>query len=96
MTGAARLYSVDKPETLVLRALDNLTIAFHRPSGATHLLDSPLPEILAVLGDEPSSAGTILARLARDYVLEDGENLLDGVTDHLNVLTALGLVRVSP
>ena len=96
MTDSSRLYSVDRPEALELRPLDGLTLAFHRPSGATHLLDSPLPEILAVLSTGPCSAEAVLEQLARDYILEEEQgSLLDGVADYLNTLASLGIVRIT-
>lgn len=78
---------------MILRPLDGLTLIFHRPSGITHIVDSPVPEILAVLGDEPRSAAEILDALGEYYDLEDGEDALAGLIGHLDALCDLGLAR---
>ncbi|MGE4430147.1 MAG: HPr-rel-A system PqqD family peptide chaperone [Sphingobium sp.] len=98
MTGAGPLYHRDmyhrdRPDALLLRPLDGLTLIFHRPSGMSHIVDSPVPEILAVLGEEPKSAAEILAALGEHYDLEDGEDAMAGLIGHLDALCGLGLVR---
>jgi PqqD family protein of HPr-rel-A system len=71
--------------------LDSLTALFDRASGQTHLLPSPLPEILAALDDGPADVATLRARLAAtfDLAAEDAEASL---TARLLELSALGLV----
>jgi PqqD family protein of HPr-rel-A system len=49
-------------------------LAYHRPSGLTHMLASPLPEIWGALDAEPVSAETLLERLSAHYDL--GKNAL--------------------
>ncbi len=93
MSGDERHYSGDDPHELLLRPLDGLTLVYHRPSGATHIVDSPVPEILAILGPQPQSPADLLARLAGEYDLGDRDEALAGLEGHLGSLCALGLAR---
>lgn len=92
MAGEDHVYLGD-PDSLLVRTLDGLTLVYHRPSGITHIVDSPVPEILASAGFEPQSAADLLERLAGDYDLGDRAEALAGLTGHLETLRALGLVR---
>jgi len=65
-------YRAPPPEALLTVALDAFVAVFHRPSGATHLLTSPAPEILALLGDEPMAAGALLEALRARFDVPDG------------------------
>jgi PqqD family protein of HPr-rel-A system len=76
--------------TLRLVPLDTMTIAYHRPSGITHVLASPAPELLAALA-EPADLATLLARLQDDYDLPDAD--LAALAERLAELEAAGLVR---
>lgn len=93
MTVAERHYFRDAPDEILVRSLEGLTLIYHRPSGVTHIVDSPVPEILAQLDGQSRSAPMILAQLVRDYELEDGEEALDPLVSHLEALCELGLVR---
>jgi PqqD family protein of HPr-rel-A system len=57
------------PGSLLVRALDDLTAVYHRPSGATHLLASPAPEILAALDGVAMTADALMLVLAVRYDL---------------------------
>ncbi len=70
--------------------LDGLTALYHRPSGQTHLLAEPVPQILAALGSEALTAPALLARLAKDHALEGDAEALEA---RLHELAAAGLVR---
>ena len=85
----AVVYRAAPPEMLVCVTLDVLTAIFHRPSGTTHLVIAPAPEILAALGDAPLSADALLVRLAADYDL--GE--VDALSERLDELIEAGLVE---
>ena len=63
-------YRAPTPDTLIATDLDPFTALFHRPSGITHLLASPAPEILAALA-EPRTLDALLDVLAHDYDLAD-------------------------
>jgi PqqD family protein of HPr-rel-A system len=71
--------------------LDSLTALYHRASGQTHLLASPLPEILAALEEGPADVATVRARLAAQFDL-DGEDADAALNARLTELAALGLV----
>ncbi len=43
---------------------EGLTILYHRPSGVTHVVSPPVPELLGVLEEGPADAAGIVARLS--------------------------------
>jgi PqqD family protein of HPr-rel-A system len=71
--------------------LDSLTAVFDRASGQTHLLASPLPEILAALDDGAADVATLRTRLSASFDLA-AENAEAALTARLKELAALGLV----
>jgi PqqD family protein of HPr-rel-A system len=70
--------------------LDVLTAIYHRPSGQTHLVEAPVPELIEALGDEALGPAALLSRLERDYALVDPD--VAALTDRLEELVAVGLV----
>jgi len=86
------LYYRDSPDVVIEHDLDGLRLVFHRPSGITHIIASPLPEIFALLSEEACSVQDIWQHLSREYDLE-GES--EGLAQHLDELAALGLARVT-
>ncbi|MGF1954260.1 HPr-rel-A system PqqD family peptide chaperone, partial [Lactococcus lactis] len=54
-------------------AMDGLALIYHRASGITHVVASPVPELLSALGDEGLTTEELMAALARDYDLADGD-----------------------
>jgi PqqD family protein of HPr-rel-A system len=75
---AARIYAADPPAARVSVPLDALVAVYHRPSGVTHLLAAPSPELLDALADGPADAATLRDRLAMLYDLEgDGSAMID-------------------
>ncbi len=85
------VYSRVSDAHLLRHELDGLALVFHRPSGLTHMLASPLPEIVAALAEAPVSAEVLLERLSAHYEL--GADALAELIAHLEELAALGLVR---
>lgn len=73
--------------------LDALTAVYDRASGQTHLLSQPLPEILAVLLDGAKNAQAIADRLSATFDIAGGGDLAARITECLNELAALGLVK---
>ena len=71
--------------------LDDLVAVYHRASGQTHLVVSPVPELLEALAGEWLSAGDLLARLAADYDLADADPA--ALTERLDELVETGLVE---
>lgn len=85
------VYAADPPDRRSAVVLESLVAVFHAPSGATHLLAPPAPEILAVLAAGPADADTILARLAEVHELS-GEDARAAIVARLDELEASGLV----
>ncbi|SEN35957.1 PqqD family protein, HPr-rel-A system [Sphingomonas gellani] len=79
-------------DALLQASLDPFTAVFHRPSGQTHLLVSPAPEMLAALADGPLSLSDLHDALAAAFQLEDAE----GLADRMAELVAAGLVTAEP
>ncbi|HET8612009.1 MAG TPA: HPr-rel-A system PqqD family peptide chaperone [Sphingomonas sp.] len=82
-------YAADTPESRIAAPLDELTAIFHRPSGATHLLASPAPELLEALAEGPADAAELLARLSGRYEMPDATP--EGLAARLDELVATGL-----
>lgn len=76
---------------LIVEPLDIFTAVFHRPSGTTHLLNEPAPQILEMLADAPLDAAALLDRLSRQYELDEAEGA-DMLYARLDELEAAGLV----
>jgi PqqD family protein of HPr-rel-A system len=89
--GAAR-YVADPVEDVRAVALDGLSALFHAPSGTTHIVASPAPEILAALRQGPADIAELLARLAAAFDVAD-DAAPRAVTARLDELEAAGLVR---
>ncbi|HEY0269729.1 MAG TPA: HPr-rel-A system PqqD family peptide chaperone [Sphingomonas sp.] len=83
------IYAADPPGARIVRPLDALTAIFHRPSGATHLLAAPAPELLDALGHGPADAATLLGRLAERFDLPDGA--VGTIAARMEELVAVGL-----
>ena len=84
-------YRAATPATLRIVPLDALTLVYHRPSGITHIVDAPVPEILETLDAEPLSAADLLALLGERFDLVDADPLALAV--RLDELAAVGLVE---
>ena len=90
MAGPRRL--ADPPEASRRVELDGLTAWYHRPSGLTHILAPPAPQILDALAGKAADAGEIVAHIARDFELE-AEDAEGAIAARLAELEAAGLVR---
>ena len=84
-------YRAPADAALLTAELDAFTAVFHRPSGITHLLVSPAPEILAALADAPLDLDTLLAQLGARFDLADASR--DALVARLDELVAAGLVE---
>lgn len=73
-----------------------MTLVYHRRSGVTHMVAEPVPEILAVMGDDRLGAQDIVKRLGERFELQDSDDALASVTARLEELAALGLVHRVP
>jgi len=86
-------YRAEPAHAYVLRVLEDLTLIFHRPSGLTHIVVEPVPQILAVMADDALTVDEVLGRLAADFDLSDDASARDAIVARLGELAALGLVR---
>lgn len=87
-------YRRDESDEVASCTLDDLVLLYHRRSGQTHMVISPVPEILAQMGDGALlSAGDVHDRLAREFDLGPREEAVAEIDAHLGTLVALGLVR---
>ena len=89
---AAPRYIAEPADKLALARLDGLCALFHGPSGATHIVAPPAPEILAALREGPADAATLLDRLAARFEFADA-GAADAISARLAELEAAGLVR---
>ena len=87
MAGPA--YIADPESAVTAVALDGLTVLFHEPSGTTHIVASPAPEILDALQQGPADASELLRRLRARFEFEGDE----AIHARLAELEAAGLVR---
>jgi len=86
------IYRADPPSARRVVAIEGLALAYHRPSGLTHILAPPAPELLDVLGEGEADAGMLLERLARDHEVEADEDARAEVEARLAELETAGLV----
>jgi PqqD family protein of HPr-rel-A system len=85
-------FFADPPEAGRAVPLDGLVAFYHRPSGLTHILAPPAPQILAALAGKPGDAAEIVARIAAEFEL-DAEDAEAAIGARLAELEAAGLVR---
>lgn len=87
---AATRYRAPPVDALLIRELDGLFVLYHRPSGTTHLLASPAPELLELLAGQALTRDEVLAALVARYDVRDAaSDLLDA---RLAELMAVGLM----
>lgn len=86
-------YHAPPAEALLSVDLDAFVAVFHRPSGITHLLASPAPEILAALAETPLDRDALLARLGTQFALVDAAP--EALAARLDELVAAGLVEAA-
>jgi PqqD family protein of HPr-rel-A system len=85
-------YIADSPELSRRLGLDGLTLLYHRPSGMTHILAPPAPQILSALAAGPADAAVLLERMAGEFEVE-AEDSAAALEARLAELEAAGLVR---
>jgi len=83
-------YRAPPADALLVEPLDALTAIYHRPSGTTHLLAEPAPQILAALAAAPLDPAALAAALADAYEVEGGG---DALAERLGELVEAGLVE---
>lgn len=91
---AERRYRRDADDAVVVRPLDDISLLYHRPSGQTHMMVSPVPEIWAALdADAAMDVAALHDRLAQSFELGEADAAHAAIARHLEELAALGLVR---
>ncbi|UKK84611.1 HPr-rel-A system PqqD family peptide chaperone [Sphingopyxis sp. BSN-002] len=85
-------YRAAPADALRIEALGELTAIFDRRSMQTHLVISPMPEILASMDDGIHTAATIAGRLAADFDLDAEGDAGLVIAERLAELAAMGLV----
>jgi PqqD family protein of HPr-rel-A system len=90
------IYRADPPEARLFVALDALDLIYHRPSGMTHIVAEPMPQLLAALAEGPADAAELVRRLSETHDLSgpdlsEGE-IEDAIAARLEELEAIGLV----
>jgi PqqD family protein of HPr-rel-A system len=85
-------YKAEPADQLLVEPLDAMTLMYQRRSGITHIVAEPVPEILAVMGDDVLSADAIAQRLADAFDI-DSTDAAEIVAARLEELAALGLVE---
>ncbi len=86
---ADAIYIADDLYDLVTVPLDGLSLVYHAPSGTTHIVAPPAPEILEALMDGPADAMELLRRLHAKYEFDGDE----AIHARLGELEEAGLVR---
>ncbi len=89
---AGPLYEVDVHDLQVV-PLDGLTLVFHGPSGQTHFVASPVPQILDGLSGGAADVETLLQRMSEQFEVQDRDVAATVLSQRLDELDALGLVR---
>jgi PqqD family protein of HPr-rel-A system len=97
---AGALFIADPESEVQAVALDGLTLLFHAPSGMTHIVAAPAPEILGALREGPADAAELIRRLSARFDLDGSEAPGSGsgageaaIHARLDELEAAGLVR---
>lgn len=88
---AAPIFIADPGDAIRLVTLDGLSALYHRPSGTTHIVAPPAPEILEALREGPANVADLLNRLRARYDLEERADEAIGI--RLIELEQAGLVR---
>ncbi|MDP8913875.1 MAG: HPr-rel-A system PqqD family peptide chaperone [Pseudomonadota bacterium] len=82
-------YIADDQSQIRKVELDGLTALFHVPSGMTHIVAPPAPQILEALAGRPADLRELVRRLSRNFDVDGAESALAARLDELE---AAGLV----
>lgn len=92
----ARVWRAALVDRRVAVPLDTLAAVYDRASGQTHLIASPLPEILDALDQDGRTVAAVRAELVKHFDLRDAADDAETVLlARLEELAALGLVHGS-
>jgi PqqD family protein of HPr-rel-A system len=87
------LWAGPPANAIIIVPIDALTMIYDRRSGQTHVVTSPVPEILALMGAEPLSLSQILASLQAQFDVGVGDEARQSLMARLDELVQLGLVK---
>ncbi|SBV33242.1 conserved protein of unknown function [uncultured Sphingopyxis sp.] len=90
---ADRAYRAAPADALHIEPLGELTAIFDRRSIQTHLVVSPVPEILDALGADACTPARLAERLAATFDLGSAEEAQPILAERLSELAAMGLVE---
>lgn len=85
-------YRAAPPDALRVEPLGELTAIFDRRSMQTHLVASPMPEILDAMGADDCDAVTLAERLAKHFDFDGAADVQPILAERLSELAAMGLV----
>ena len=85
-------YRAAPPNVLRAEPLGELTAIFDRRSMQTHLVVSPIPEILEAMGADVCTAATLAVRLAASFDFDGADDAQPILAERLAELAAMGLV----
>lgn len=96
---AAFIYTLDGADLWLRQTLDEMQVLYHRPSGQTHILIEPVPQIFDCLLTGPKTPSDVADMLMQQYQLEAEEdvpakdNMQDRITARLDEMVTLGFVK---
>ena len=90
---ADRAYRAAPADALRIEPLGELTAIFDRRSMQTHLVVSPVPEMLNAMGADACTAARVAERLAATFDLGGAEEAQPILAERLSELAAMGLVE---
>ncbi|MFZ5727160.1 MAG: HPr-rel-A system PqqD family peptide chaperone [Pseudomonadota bacterium] len=90
-----RAYRAAPAGALRIEPLGELTAIFDRRSMQTHLVVAPLPEMLAMMGEEACDAALLAQRLETAFDLGDAGDVRARVAERLAELAEMGLVAAA-
>ncbi|HWW56589.1 MAG TPA: HPr-rel-A system PqqD family peptide chaperone [Sphingopyxis sp.] len=90
---ADRLYRAAPPGVLRVELLGELTAIFDRRSMQTHIVVSPMPEILGAMGGDACNAAMLSTRLAAVFDFDSEDDVQPILAERLGELAAMGLVE---
>ncbi|HEX8443056.1 MAG TPA: HPr-rel-A system PqqD family peptide chaperone [Allosphingosinicella sp.] len=90
MPGHEPRFRADPADAVRSAQLEALTILFHRPSGMTHVLAPPGPQILEILRAGEATLNELRDRMSERFELTGGD---DALAVRLEELVTAGLVE---
>ncbi|WOE74234.1 HPr-rel-A system PqqD family peptide chaperone [Alterisphingorhabdus coralli] len=94
-------YILDPADQWRRKTLDEMQVLYHRPSGQTHVLIEPVPQIIDAMLQGAETAEQVMTALNAQYDLQpeddepeaENEDDLTRLTARLDEMVALGFVR---